>query len=547
LKEEPVHYSTGARRVAGVALLLSLAACSGGGSDSETSRQIDLSTYSLSFSAGSPTAAAPATQTITATFSEAVANVSVLHTGQGIADVATTVSGTTAQIVVTPAAPSSIGAGVFSGTVAVTAYFCADSTCSRLQAGGSRTATVRYQISPVVDFVAPNVATAGVAAGAIIRGAGFSGFPIAGVRFGGTAATSMLYVSDTEIRAVYPALAAGNYPVSLDIPTHQGAIPSTATLIAVDPVTRPAQTLAWPAPVGVVKSLRHDAQRDALLVATDIGGGTVVRYAYAGGAWGVPTTVALNTLQDLSLSVDAAQLLAVSTTQVLPLDPQTLSVGTAIDAPTLPTNSFLKSIEVANTNVALITTGIAESKSTELYTFLVRTNAMTKLTAGFNNGTLGTSTNRSVITLVQGDPTLTASPAVIAFSASNGGISNTGLAINQNAIGPVLDRDASRLVLNGLNVYNGSYTLLGKLPATTLAVALRPDGNRAFTYDSAAGAVLVFDTSATKNGEALPQVGAAVPLAGAPGAGPKMIISTDGRTLFLAGATQIVVQPTPEQ
>ncbi len=542
-----MHYSTGARRVAGVALLLSLAACSsGGGNDSETSRQIDLSTDSLTFSAGSPSAAAPAAQTITATFSEAVANVSVLQTGPAIADVVTTLNGTTAQIVVTPAAPSTIGAGQYAGAISVTGYFCADSTCSRLQAGSSRTATVKYQVSPIIDYASPNVATAGVAAGVVIRGAGFSGFPISGVRFGGTAATSMLLVSDTEIRAVYPALAAGNYPVSLDIPSHEGAIPSTATLVAVDPVTRSAQTLAWPAPVGAVKSLRHDAQRDALLVATDIDGGTVVRYPYAGGAWGAPTTVALNNLQDLSLTVDATQLLAVSRTQVVPLDPATLSIGTAIDAPTLPTNSFLKSIEVANTNVALITTGIAESKSTELYTLLVRTNAITKLTAAFNNGTLGISTNRAVINLVQGDPTLAASPAVVAFTASNGGISNTGLAINQNAIGPVLDRDATRLVLNGLNVY-ADYSLLGKLPATTLAVALRADGKRAFTYDSAANALLVFDTSVTKNGEALPQVGAAVPLAGAPGAGPKMIISIDGRTLFLAGAAQLVVQPTPDQ
>ncbi|MBB6092829.1 hypothetical protein HNQ60_001707 [Povalibacter uvarum] len=543
-----MHYSTGARRVACVALLLSLAACSsGGGSDSETSRQIDLSTSSLTFSAASPAAAAPAAQTITATFSEGVVNVSVLHTGNGIADVVTTVNGTTAQIVVTPAAPSTIGAGSYSGTVAVTAYFCADSACSRLQAGGSRTATVKYQVSPVIDYVAPNVATAGVSATAIIRGIGFSGFPISGVRFGGTAATSMLYISDTEVRAVYPALAAGSYPVSLDIPDHQGAITSTATLIAVDPVTRAAQTLAWPAGVGVVKSLRHDAQRDALLVATDISGGTIVRYPYAGGAWGAPTTAVVTNLQGLSLTVDAAQLLAVANTQVVSVDPETLARGTAIEAPALPTNSFLKSIEVANTNLALITTGIAESKGTELYTLVVRTNAITKLAANFNNGTLGTSADRSVINLVQGDPSLTTAPAVVAFAAGNGGISNTGIAINQNTIGPALDREATRLVLNGLNVYGANYALLGKLPTTTLAVALRPDGKRAFTYDSAAGALLVFDTSTTKNGEALPQVGAAVPLAGAPGAGPKMIISADGRTLFLAGATQLVVQPTPDQ
>jgi hypothetical protein len=57
--------------------------------------------------------------------------------------------------------------------------------------------------------------------------------------------------------------------------------------------------------------------------------------------------------------------------------------------------------------------------------------------------------------------------------------------------------------------------------------------------------VLTFDTSVTQDGAALPQVGAAVPLAADPGAGMKMTISPDGGTLFFAGATQIVIQPTP--
>lgn len=540
-----MHHLISARRVAGVALLLSLCACSGSGDDNETSRQIDLSTHSLAFSAAAPNASAPAAQTITASFSTGVANLSVVHTGQGIAEVTTAVTGTTAQIVVTPSEPATIGAGQFTGTIAVTAYFCADAACSRLESGESQTVTAKYQISPIVDFVAPNVATAGVSATAVIRGAGFNGYAIQAVKFGDTAATSMTVVNDTEIRATYPALTAGTYPVSLEIPTHEGTLSGTATLIAVDPVVRTAQALAWPGVVTAVKSLRHDSQRDALLISTDIAGGTLVRYAHAGGAWGSATTAALANLQDIALSTDGAQLLALTRTHVTPLDPVTLAPATAIAAPSLPASSFLKNLDVANNNLALVTTGIAESKATELYTYIVRTGVMTKLTSTFNNASTGSSTNGAVIGLVQGDPTLTTAPVAYSYTAASGAFSSTGVTLNQNSIAPVLDRDATRWVLNGVNVYGADFALLGKLPSTTLAVSLRPDGKRAYTYDSAAAGILIFDISATRNGEAYTALGAATPLAAAPGAGAKMIISADGSTLFIAGTTQLVVQPTP--
>ncbi|MFL6578483.1 MAG: hypothetical protein ACJ8MR_17800, partial [Povalibacter sp.] len=93
--------------------------------------------------------------------------------------------------------------------------------------------------------------------------------------------------------------------------------------------------------------------------------------------------------------------------------------------------------------------------------------------------------------------------------------------------------------------YSSALALQGLLPATTLAVALSPDGTRAYTYDSAAAAVLVFDISATNNATAYPQLGSAVALPGSPGSSVRMILSLDGKTLFIAGTTQLVVLPTP--
>jgi len=94
-------------------------------------------------------------------------------------------------------------------------------------------------------------------------------------------------------------------------------------------------------------------------------------------------------------------------------------------------------------------------------------------------------------------------------------------------------------------VYDSSSALLGTLPDTTAAVVLRPDGKRAYTYDTDANGVLAYDISETNEGEAFTPLGDAVPLVAAPGDGVRMAISADGNTLFIAGTTQLVVQPTP--
>ena len=56
--------------------------------------------------------------------------------------------------------------------------------------------------------------------------------------------------------------------------------------------------------------------------------------------------------------------------------------------------------------------------------------------------------------------------------------------------------------------------------------------------------MLVFDISATKEGGDYTAT-STIALAGLPGSNLRMTLSFDGKTLFIAGATQLVVQPTP--
>lgn len=535
-----MHYLPGARRVAGFLLFGLLAGCGGGGGDD--SAPVRVSTDAMTFSAASPSAATPAAQTFTVSFGKDVVQLAVVHSGDAIASTSSVQSGRSATITVTPTSPASIGPGPFQGAVAVTGYTCADTTCSRLAAGSSGTVLVNYQVSPLIQSVTPYVATSGVSDTVIIRGVGLRAFNNLTVRFGDTAATAVaINTGGTELSATHPALAAGSYTVHLDASNHAGEIPSNVALRVVDPVAFAATTLDHPASTTALRRLIYDAERQALLTVTDTApSNPIVRYQYASGAWSAPTQAA-NGFLDVALSADGTQLFGISGTSLIPADPVTLALGTPIAAASLATNSALKNIVVGYDNHALITT----SGTTQGYSYDPVAATLTLNSVSLNNATPAMAANGSGAVVVQGDPTLTSDVAVYVYPSASNIPTASSLALRQNTVAPAVNRSFSRVVLNGTRVYDGNLALLGTLPDTTAAVAIKPDGSRAYAYDSAAGGILVYDISVDRDEAAYAALGAAVPLAADPGTGPQMTITPDGGTLFIGGATRIVVQPTP--
>jgi hypothetical protein len=429
--------------------------------------------------------------------------------------------------------------------VAVTGYTCADTTCSRMAAGSTATVSVNYQVSPLLLSVAPYLASAGISDTVLIRGQGLRAFNISGVRFGDTAATAFtVNTTGTELIATYPALAAGSYVIHLDSTNHTGEIPSNVALRVLDPVAYTATTLDHPASTTALRSLFYDFERQALLTVTDTAGGSIVRYPYANGAWGAPSQAASGFL-DAALSANGTQLFAISQTALIPVDPVTLALGTSIAAPSLATNSFLKNIVVGYDNRSLITTSLTTSGSTQGYIFDPPTGVLGLNGIGLNNATPTMSANGAIAIVSQGDPTLTSDVPAYVYTTSTNTLNASAVSLRQNAVPPAVNRSISRIVLNGTKVYDGSFALLGTLPDTTAAVILKSDGTRAYAYDTAAGGILVYDISVDRDEAAYTALGAVVPLAGDPGTGPRMAITPDNGTLFIAGAARIVVQPTP--
>jgi hypothetical protein len=420
-----------------------------------------------------------------------------------------------------------------------------------------------------VRFVAPYVATTNTPGTVIIRGQGFQKFSLTGVTFGATVATAFSVVSDTEILASYPALAAGSYAVQIQAPSSAGAISSQANLVTVNAPGYTATTIPYPSGTPQVNELLYDAERRALLVA-DTAGGRILRYSFSGSAW---SSTAISTLSDISLATDGQHLLALSQTALTQYDPAALTAGTVTPAPTFATaGTVFKNLAMGNDGNAVVTTGYPPSTSTALYVYTacnaisINTTCIPAFSQPASTPTLDNtaavgSSDGSQIAIMQGDSTLTSPPAAYLYAAVSDTFSATGAALNQNSVAPAISvytpanstTSTTRIVLSGTdvnsatvtNVYDANYNLLGTLPNTTLAVVVKPDATRAYTFDSTASQVLSFDLTASPAGGAFPQVGSGTTLAGNPGTGVRMAISPDGGTLFLAGSSRIVVQPAP--
>jgi hypothetical protein len=523
----------------------------------------------MAFSATSPATNGPASQTVTGTVNGSLSGtlyILVHSTGPAVAGVSNfTINGNTGQAYVAPVPAAILGAGTFTSTITVRACLN-DSTCATGELSGSpQTINVTYTIGTTIpaDSVMPHVVTVGTAGQVVIRSHGLTG--VSAVNFGSTPATAVTVVSDTEVRASYPAtLSAQTLPVTLS----GGSANFSGSIIALAPESYTAQTLTLLAQPAQISALLYDAEHHALLVAASFSNSSnnqLWRYTYSGSTWTAATPVSIPNLCAITMSNDGAHLLALTSSSLLLLDPANPDPNTAttIPAPFQASNTtgspYFTGMVLANDGYALVSTAAVG-------------------TTGDTVPFLYSSTDASFIQLPTalglyswpygGSPTLAASADGSLLLAAVTGLSpaqpfwqyspettlltKTPASVNQlGSQPPVMDSTASKRLLydgNTNSVYDSQYALLGKIPGAVRVLTVNRSGTRAYALNQD-NTLHTYDlTAATVNGN-FPEVGSASSQTLPNNSGAfaiRLAISPDGQGLFVAGDQGILVIPAPQ-
>jgi hypothetical protein len=411
-----------------------------------------------------------------------------------------------------------------------------------------------------VNYASPYVQTSGVQDDVIIRGENFSLIHPTAVQFGTTPATTFTVVSDTEIHATHPPLAAGTY--SVHVSNQEGIDRTRAQLVVVDAPTYAAAALAYPSSGDVrsVVDLVYDAGRGAVLVAMmhpsrGANWTEIYRFAYSAGSasWSSAVLTTLPGISAMALTANGGKLLVGTQDQTNGFDSNIIEAD-PITIATLLTTSVLNfgpptHIALVNDGRAIMTGGINAIQSimsySELRPQVVPLNPQPNGASAVYNGAVAASGDGSSAEISDG-----LDGEVALWNASTEQLTSGHQSHNFAEI--KLNRDGSRVLrftgLNGAQVYDTSQNLLGTLPTTTVVGVLAPSGLRAYTYDSN-GTIRVFDlTTPPADGQSLyPEILPAIIPSASPSSSPntvaKMVISPDGGRLFVAGDQQVVVVP----
>jgi hypothetical protein len=539
-------------------LALMLSSCGGGGGGGGTSQNqspgtIQFSTTSVTFTAATSYAETPQDQTITGTVTGVSAGTLYFKIVENNPNIATvtgfTVTGNSGQASIVPASPSTLPAGKHQGSITVHACLN-DATCGSGELTGSpQTIAVTYQIGSSVDgeTMMPRVVPANTPGSVILRGSGFTG--ASGVSFGVTPASQVSVVSDTEIHASYPALAAGTYPVSIN----SGAIAFSGTLSVIDsPVFAPTFLSNPTQGAAAYSRMYFDAERNALLVILD---SALLRYTFDGSTWSAPAQVTINGgLQQVSLSPDGTKLLALlssatvttSTVSMAELDPVTL-VQTNITSTSYPSNDppmlgAYGTFAYANDGNAIVSTTAAPG-SVWVYGTVSRTWSVLydTLNERLTPGSMAGSGDGSIVMIESQQ--YDASPGTAQFNPIQGNVDSSLSST---------DLTGNEFATNG-KVVDGKGQLLGAVAAGGGAsgpdgVVINPAGTRLYAVETTATQLELhtFDLTAAPVNGVYPEIGTPVALDEDPrnlGYTQALIISPDGRTVFVQGPYGIAVQP----
>lgn len=542
------------------AILVQLAACGGGGGNSgppPVTASFAVTPTTAALTATSVNSPAPIGTFIRGTVTGTVTGtlyINILISGPAVKSVGTLTVAPGSNFgtaLIVPQDPWGLGVGTFASTLTV--HACqGDQTCQTGELAGSpQVVNVTYTIPPTpiapisISLVNPPEVASGSSGDVVLRSTGWGAIAApTSLLVGGTAAVAFTHPDPTTFTVTYPALAAGSYPVTTNNNDQLG------TVTVVDVPAFSAASLSYPASPGGIADVLYDLDAQALIVTTqnsDSSTNQLLSYGYSNGAWSTAVPTGMGGLRHAVPLVysPGPGLLLVSET----------SLGYYQSAGTSIQNMFGAEIftgaAFSNAGYYLLTLETPGTSGAQTATFTpggvpFGMTFPTPASAGaFPQPTIAGSADGSRVVIVGASGAAT---RIAAFDSTHELLSDTAVVFNHNATGriPALDRRATRIVVSNdtaTNVYDGGFNLLGTLPATIQAYVVNSAGTRVYTYD-ATPQILSFDVSSSAAGGAYAPLGTPLAVAAA-GAAPRMSISLDDKTLFVAGTTQVIVQPVP--
>jgi hypothetical protein len=411
-----------------------------------------------------------------------------------------------------------------------------------------------------VNYASPYADLSGAAGDVIIRGENFDLIHPTAIQFGSTAASSFTVLSDTEIHATHPPLIAGTYAVH--VANSEGIDRTRAQLVVVDAQVHAAAALAYPSsspqyPLDLV----YDAGRGVLLVALvhpnqGASATELDRYSYTPGtsSWTSASSTLLAGIGAMALTADGGKLLVGTQDPTSSFDSNINEVDptSMVTELTTPVMNFgpPTHIAVVNDGRAILTGGSNALEPimsyTELRPQVVPLDPHVNGPTYVYNGIVAASGDGSTATITDG-----LEGAIMQWNASTEQLSGAQPA--NIYYWASLSHDGSRKLVGGsegaTQLYDASLNPIGTLPFTTVVGVLAPSGQRAYTYDIN-GTVRVFDLTTPPSGQtALPEILPAITPSASPSINQnnplKMVISSDGGTVFIAGDQQIIILPVP--
>jgi hypothetical protein len=548
-----------------VVMLLQLAACGGGSPGNSGPPPPPPVTASFTVTPNTVTMTAPSviwpgpigpfvTGTVTGTVT-GVLYINIVVSGPAVLSIGSLNVGAgsnsgTAQIL--PQFPWALGAGTFTSTVTI--HACqGDQTCRTGELMGSpQVVNVTYTIPSSLGNI-PNInpfeVASGVSGDVVMRSSAFVSMTApSSVSVGSNAAVAFTHPDPTTFTLTYPALPAGSYPITTN--NHD----SLGTLTVVDVPAFGAASLPYPATPGGVSDVVYDADLQALIVTTrnaDSSTNQLLSYGYSNGVWSAPAATTVPGLRHLVPVVNWSST-PLSHDYMLVSEGSITYYHAGYTPPPVFGPDILTGVAYSNADYYVITHEDTSSTTVGIETFegpggvILTQRLPTPATAGaFLQPAVAGSADGSRIVILPGSG---ATAKITSYDSTHELLSDTAVVFNHNGTGrvPALDRRATRIVVSNdtaTNVYDGSFNLLGTLPPSTQAYVLNSAGTRVYTYDGTPQ-ILAFDVSSTANGGAYAPLGAPVPVSSV-GTSPRMSISLDDRTVFVAGTARAIVRPVP--